>query len=249
MLNSKETLCVFLLSILLFSSFYSSSFFLMGRDTNNNLQKTYAQTSALAPLQQQQQWLQIQQKQQQVLSSLSPLQQQQMQNRGLQSLSPNSGPHYYQNHLSYQQQIQTIPTSPSTMAEATTTTAIKDTTPPDTTIISVVDGNNAPIQNGASTQSNKIAFIIQGRDNVAVAGFQCSLDNAQASVCTSPVVLSNLQPGAHILQVRAIDKAGNPDHTPISFSWNIAGYYYMQDGYRNNNNKESSQILLRNIQY
>jgi membrane-anchored protein YejM (alkaline phosphatase superfamily) len=97
MLNKREALCVFLASVLLFSSFSSFSFSSPLTGRNNNLPKTYAQSSALGVLQQQQQQrrLQTQQRQQQQpSSSLSPFaslqQQQQLPNRGIQSLSPNN---------------------------------------------------------------------------------------------------------------------------------------------------------------
>jgi hypothetical protein len=47
-------------------------------------------------------------------------------------------------------------------ASSPSSTAVKDITPPDTATISVVDGNNAPVQNGGTTLSNKIAFTLQG---------------------------------------------------------------------------------------
>ena len=95
--------------------------------------------------------------------------------------------------------------------------------PPDTAITSAVDGNNSPIPNGGTTQSNKIAFTIQGRDNAVVAGFQCSLDNSQASVCNSsnPIIFDNLQQGTHIFQARAVGAVGNADPSPAVFNWNI----------------------------
>ena len=100
-----------------------------------------------------------------------------------------------------------------------------DVTLPETTISSVVDGNNTPLQEGATTTSNKIVLMIEGTDDsAAVTGFQCVLDNLQQdlSICsTNPIVAENLQPGVHFFQISSIDLAGNMDVTPAVFSWNI----------------------------
>ena len=224
MLSRKESLCLFLVSVLLFSSFYSSSFFGINRITN--IHRAYAQPiMGIQQQQQQLQQLQLKQRQQQPIPSIGNIQQPQI--RGAQPY-PGAGNSitspYPPNQPALQQQLpqqqpQTVLPPPFTRAG--NGIATRDTIPPDTVIISVVDRNNSPVQNGGSTQSNKIIFTIQGRDNVAVAGFQCSLDNAQTSNCAVPVVLNNLQPGIHVLQVRAVDAGGNVDPTPVLFRWNV----------------------------
>jgi hypothetical protein len=101
---------------------------------------------------------------------------------------------------------------------------VVDVTAPETTISYVVDGNNAPLQEGATTTSNKIVFTIQGIDDSAVTSFQCVLDNIQQdpSICsTNPVVAENLPPGAHLFQISSVDSAGIVDATPAIFSWNV----------------------------
>src|SRR6476659_4088593 len=88
MLNRKESLCLFLVSVLLFSSFYSSSFMGIGRVTN--IHRAYAQPLMGIQRQQQQlQQLQLRQRQQQPIPSINDIQQQQ-QNRGAQPY-PGSG--------------------------------------------------------------------------------------------------------------------------------------------------------------
>ena len=103
--------------------------------------------------------------------------------------------------------------------------SVVDVTAPETTISSVLDGNNVQLQEGVTTTSNKIVLTIQGTDDVAVTGFQCVLDNLQQdpSICgTNPVVAENLQPGAHLFQISSVDSSGNIDTTPAVFRWSIA---------------------------
>lgn len=99
---------------------------------------------------------------------------------------------------------------------------VADVTPPDTFIDSAVDGALAPIANGGSTGSDAATFAFSGTDNVAVTGFECSLDGTMFSACSSPVAYSALAVGAHSIQVRALDAAGNIDPTPAVWNWTVA---------------------------
>jgi YVTN family beta-propeller protein len=99
---------------------------------------------------------------------------------------------------------------------------IPDTTPPDTVITSDIDGNGASIPPGGTTLSTSMRISFTGTDNVAVDGFQCSLDGQAFSNCISPVTLNNLAAGTtHTFQVRAVDTANNVDPTPGTLSWTI----------------------------
>ena len=98
---------------------------------------------------------------------------------------------------------------------------VQDTTPPDTTINSAVDGNGASLANGGSTLSGSITFTFGGTDDVGVTGFECSLDGAAFAPCASPTDYSALAIGSHTFQVRALDAAGNVDPSPASFTWTI----------------------------
>ena len=80
--------------------------------------------------------------------------------------------------------------------------------PPDTTI------DSGP---GASTPSASALFRFSS--NEPGAGFECALDEASFSSCTSPLEYTNLPAGPHRLQVRATDSAGNVDSTPASYAW------------------------------
>jgi hypothetical protein len=85
-----------------------------------------------------------------------------------------------------------------------------DTTAPETTIDSAPSG---------STEETGAQILFSSND--PSAAFQCSLDAANFSGCSSPLNLSNLPTGIRTLQVRAIDLAGNTDATPEEASWTI----------------------------
>ncbi len=94
------------------------------------------------------------------------------------------------------------------------TTATCDTTPPDTAITS----SPTDPSNSASAR-----FTFTGSDagGSGVASFQCSLDDALFSACTSPQNYTGLSDGLHSFSVFAIDGSGNTDSSPASFTWTI----------------------------
>jgi N-acetylneuraminic acid mutarotase len=49
--------------------------------------------------------------------------------------------------------------------------------------------------------------------------FDCSFDEADFAPCESPVTLVDLEAGEHTFSVRAVDKAGNKDPEPATFTW------------------------------
>lgn len=51
--------------------------------------------------------------------------------------------------------------------------------------------------------------------------FECQLDNATSTTCTSSQIYENLFDGTHIFQVRAIDQASNQDQIPATITWTI----------------------------
>ena len=85
------------------------------------------------------------------------------------------------------------------------------TTPPDTTI---TDGP-------AGTISSPIATFTFVADRTG-SGFECSLDNAPFTICSSPQQYSALAAGAHTFAVRARDPGGLVDSTPATRSWTVA---------------------------
>ncbi len=110
-------------------------------------------------------------------------------------------------------------------ATATQSVTIVDTITPNTKKIKATDGDGKTLMNNRSTRSTSITFTFGGTDNIAVAGFQCSLDGEAFSDCTSGINLTGLSAGNHNFQVRTFDTSGNVDPTPSSFSWKIESNY------------------------
>jgi hypothetical protein len=84
-----------------------------------------------------------------------------------------------------------------------------NTTPPDTTI-------TASPSNPSTSTSASFTFT-----STEAGTFQCQLDGAGFTSCTSPQNFTVLSQGAHNFQVQATDLAGNVDLTPASFTWTI----------------------------
>jgi len=53
------------------------------------------------------------------------------------------------------------------------------------------------------------------------ATFECALNGADYTACTSPAFYSGLTVGLHNFSVRALDPAANADATPENYSWTI----------------------------
>jgi len=85
-----------------------------------------------------------------------------------------------------------------------------DATAPDTTI-SV--GPQSPTKNTTPT------FEFAGSESSSV--FECRLDSAAWTSCSSPHRTAELAVGPHSFQVRAIDSAGNPDGSPASREFTV----------------------------
>ena len=79
--------------------------------------------------------------------------------------------------------------------------------PPDTTI------TKAP---PAKTKNSAATFEFSSSEEGST--FECSLDGAPFSPCTSPTQVS-VGKGTHTMSVRATDAAGNVDETPASATW------------------------------
>lgn len=85
-----------------------------------------------------------------------------------------------------------------------------DTTAPDTSIDTAPDD---------PTNDSTGDFTFSSDD--ANATFECSLDGADFTPCTSPLSTGALTDGEHTLEVRAVDRVGNTDATPATHTWTI----------------------------
>lgn len=85
-----------------------------------------------------------------------------------------------------------------------------DMTAPDTTINSGPSGTIA-------TDSPSFTFSSSEVNST----FECQMDGAGFSACTSPMAYSGLSQGAHTFDVRAIDQANNVDPTPATQSFTV----------------------------
>ena len=85
-----------------------------------------------------------------------------------------------------------------------------DNTPPDTTI------SSAPTD---PTNSTSATFAFSSTE--AGSTFQCSLDGAAFSNCTSPDDHAGLAEGSHTFNVQATDAAGNTDQSAATHNWEI----------------------------
>jgi hypothetical protein len=102
--------------------------------------------------------------------------------------------------------------TPSTPDGATTQT-VQDSVAPDTSITS---------QPSNPSNSSSPSFSFTYTDASPSSGlkrFECNLDGAGFTTCSSPKSYSSLGEGSHTFQVRAVDNADNTDATPASFTW------------------------------
>jgi hypothetical protein len=88
----------------------------------------------------------------------------------------------------------------------------------DWTIISPVPDTIITSSPAAATNSTSADFIFTS--TVAGSTFECSLDNASFSACTSPKSYPKLKASNHNFRVQAT-AGGNTDPTPANFDWTI----------------------------
>jgi CSLREA domain-containing protein len=104
--------------------------------------------------------------------------------------------------------------NPNAVAEAPITNytwTVVDLTLPDT----LIDAGPASV-----TGLAEASFSFHSTEPLST--FECSLDGAAYSSCSSPAAYSGLLPGEHSFSVQATDTAGNPDPSPASFTWTYA---------------------------
>ena len=67
-----------------------------------------------------------------------------------------------------------------------------DTAAPDTSIVSITDGNGNILTQNDLTSSDNVTLVFSGNDNAGLSGFECSLDSAVFDSCDSPLNLMSL---------------------------------------------------------
>lgn len=92
-----------------------------------------------------------------------------------------------------------------------TSPAARAVEPPDTTITS------GP-EHGALVLPGPVSFAFTSPD--PVDHFECSVDNAAFTTCTSPATY-DLPPGGHLFRVRAVDAEPQADPTPAERIWTV----------------------------
>jgi len=110
---------------------------------------------------------------------------------------------------------------------------IQDNTPPDTAIVGSKVGWFGKLNSTSVTISDDINFEILGRDAVGLGYYECKIDsgewtripnhNTKNSICS----FSHVPDGIHIFQSRAVDKYGNFDKSPATFTWTVLS---LEDG-------------------
>jgi hypothetical protein len=93
-------------------------------------------------------------------------------------------------------------------------TLFEDTDPPTTTITS------APAPMVVTRGPASATFTFSASENLVT--FECRLDSAAFTPCSSPASYANLGEGSHVFSVRAIDAAGNVEAAPPAVSWLLA---------------------------
>ncbi|MBD1542923.1 phytase [Arthrobacter sp. IA7] len=120
----------------------------------------------------------------------------------------SAGSHTFRVRASDQNGVDPTPASYTWTVDTTPPGA--DTTPPDTTITS-----------GPPTTSTSTSASFAFTSNEANSTFECSLDGAPRTACSSPQTYTGLSIGSHTFGVWATDAAGNTDATASTQTWSV----------------------------
>ncbi len=147
-------------------------------------------------------------------------------------------------------------------ANCSQSVTVSDNTPPETQLVSAVDGYGTSLSNGGVTLSNSITFRFSGTD--ACGGgvrFELSLDRPSFSLpgTDRSASINGLSENTHRFKVRAMDASGNVDPTPIDFTWEvlspsramttlISDFTTLKNSIPNPNNLNPALTILREAQ-
>ena len=115
----------------------------------------------------------------------------------------------------------------TTNFRATSTTAAENVSACSDPIAYVEDSSASDTTIGtkpaALVNSTAANFTFNGNDGAGsgIASFECRIDAGAWAACTSPREYTGLGAGSHTFDVKAIDKAGNVDQTPATYTWQI----------------------------
>jgi DNA-binding beta-propeller fold protein YncE len=84
-----------------------------------------------------------------------------------------------------------------------------------------IDLPDTSIDTGPSLTSNNTTASFLFTSSWSNSTFECQLDGAPFSACTSPKSYSGLEDGPHTFLVRAIDATGTADADPAGFTWTV----------------------------
>jgi MYXO-CTERM domain-containing protein len=122
---------------------------------------------------------------------------------------------------------------------------ILDTVPPETTISSSLPGRltNAPSATFSFSSPTDAAFVV----------YECNLDDLGFELCNGTESLSHTVgvftgDKTHTLQVRAKDRAGNHDPSPVQFAWRVDTVppeTFIESGPRPLTNEQSASFVLK----
>src|SRR5215213_2307639 len=91
----------------------------------------------------------------------------------------------------------------------------------DTSFLQTTSTLNTIIDSGLLGLSNSSSASFNFSSTSAGATFECKLDEAAFSACTSPATFTSLTDGSHTFAVRALDGLGGVDVTPVSRIWTV----------------------------
>jgi large repetitive protein len=96
-----------------------------------------------------------------------------------------------------------------------------DATPAQRTWVADFSTPNTNIVSGPAGEVSSSIAMFTFSSSEAESTFECSLDGAPFSTCSSPITYSGLARGFHTFDVRAEDKSGNVDETPATRTWRV----------------------------